>query len=292
MLRARAETHAHIRRFFAERNVLEVTTPTLEPHATNDAGVNNFPAVGGLWLRTSPEYSMKQLIADCGEDIYQLGTVFRNEDAEGAHHRREFTLLEWYRVGWDYKRLMRETNELLNLLFAPRTLGEVSYVRYADLLNSIGINAQQMSDTMLNEQCERYGFAGCTRRDDALDFLTTVVARDFDKQGLTFVCDYPPELAQMAATRTRDGELFAERFEAYIGAVELVNGCSELRDPAECRRRCEAHNEKRKQAGRTLADPTLLYDALERGLPACAGAALGVDRLLMLLLDAATVGEV
>lgn len=282
---ARAETVARIRRFFAEHEALEVSTPAIEPHAAIDAQVRSV-GVGDAYLHTSPEYAMKGLVADYRRDIFQIARVFRDES--GPRHLREFTLLEWYRVGLDYEQLMRETGELLRALPATRPLcGDIEHIPWRRLCDALGLD-MRASDAELAACCARHGFHDCDERADAWDFLATVAAREFDPRRLSFVYDYPPELAQLAVVR--DG--VAERFEVYAGELELVNGCSELTDLSECERRCAEQNKRRARNRLPAVKPERLLAAVERGLPECAGAALGLDRVLMLALGASVIDEV
>ena len=291
---ARADVTTRIRNFFDSRGALEVATPALEPHAVHDARIRSIRAGDAHFLHTSPEYAMKRLLAEHRRDIYQLARVFR-DDPEGPRHLREFTMLEWYRVGGDCESLMSETAKLLHELLSPYiSLDDDKRIAWRELFGSPKDDPARASDAELIARCESGGFVGCRTRGEALDFLTSAALRELPSRALSFVCDYPPEMAQLA--RVRDG--VAERFEAYLGDLELVNGCTELTDPAECKRRCEAQNEERAREGRDPVTPTRLYEAMEApeakgtgetgetgeagetGLPECAGAALGFDRLL------------
>ena len=281
----RAEVLASIRHFFVEHRALEIETPCIDPHAVVDRGVSSI-ALEDAWLRTSPEYAMKNLLAEQKFDIYQLGRVFR-DDVAGRFHRREFTMLEWYRVGWDEHQLMRETETLLRHIIEPyRGLGETAYIQWDDLFATLDIDIASASDEQLIAHCHKLGWHQCEQAAEALDFLTTKAVEKLSRERLTFIYRYPLELSQLAKASGRH----AARFEVFVGAMELVNGCSELTDLEECQRRCRIENKHRpRDEG---VNPELLYRALKTGLPECAGAALGVDRLLMYVLDANHIGSV
>lgn len=299
---ARAALFKQIRAFFDARQSLEVATPCLTPDTAAEAGVNTFSLNADTWLRASPEYEMKRLLARHKRDIYQLGPVFRDDPA-GRKHHREFTMLEWYRLGFDYRMLMDEVDDLLRALITlspvrPRhDLPDSStHIAWHDLLMTLGIDGRSVSDLKLAEHCKKHGWHHCDSRCSALDFLTDCAARELDARQPAFVYDYPEELAQFAVMNNG----VAERFEVYLGGMELFNGCSELTDPRLCRQRCNMENNRRIENGRkqlssaeiTTSEPTVLFEALDSGLPPCAGASLGVDRLLMYITGAGDIREV
>lgn len=287
LLRLRAEAFSAARDFFDHRNVLEVETPCLESAPASDPHIEPIVA-GGRYLRASPEFAMKRLLAAGSGDVYQLGKVFR-EDEVSTLHSPEFTMLEWYRCGWDYRRLMDEADELLHVLFdLRRRLPESEFIWCRDIFNdALALDPWRAGDGELIARARAFGFAACGSRADAFDFLMDEIARTcFDDDRLTFVAGYPPEHALLA--RVTKG--VAERFEAYFGAVELVNGYTELTDAAECRRRFASDNAVRTGAGKPVrAVSEALLDAFEQGLPDCAGASLGMDRALMCIADADSV---
>ena len=290
-LRLRAALIASIREFFAQRNVLDVETPALSSAGSTDPNLEPVTAqVRALgdrpdYLATSPEYAMKRMLAAGSGDIYQLCRVFRDGEL-GRWHQPEFTLLEWYRVGWDEVTLMAEVNDLLTSLLAthrPRT--STKHLRYheafhrhldvdpgedsgalADRLGDLGVNVPQGLD-----------------RDGLLDLaLSAVIVPRFDPDSITFVYDYPATQAALARIKTTSPPV-AARFEAFSGGLELANGYSELTDANEQRSRFEAEQEKRRKAGLPVPPvDTDLLAALAHGLPACAGVAVGVDRLVAL----------
>lgn len=306
-LRMRAKLYALIRAFFAERAVLEVDTPVLGQGASTDANIDSFdtgftgPANGGArrrFLRTSPEFWHKRLLAQGLGDCYELGKVFRNGEF-GRRHNPEFTLLEWYRVGWDMQRLMGEVEALVRaaFAFAGRSAGPSERLSYRELfMRHLATDPLTASDDELRRLAAGVWVdAGRLDRDGVLDVLMTHrIEPALPPHGMTFVHEYPASQAALARVRRDlDGEPVAERFELYVGQLELANGFNELADPDEQLGRFEADNRLRTARG---AEP-LPYDrnllaALEDGLPPCSGVALGVDRLLMAMLEAEDLREV
>ena len=300
-LRARAGQLAQVRRFFSERGVLEVTTPVLSASGGTDPHIEPFVTAwrGGvvgekrLYLQTSPEFHMKRLLAAGSGDIYQVTPAFRQGEY-GNRHNPEFSLLEWYRLGFDHHRLMDEVAELVNVLLGQSL--QVEKIAYRDLfLQRFGWDPLDVEPEVLRATAEREGLdaVGLADRDQWLDLLMSLLIEPQLGRGrLTFVYDYPASQASLA--RLKPGNLrLACRFELYHEGVELANGFHELTDPGEQRERFLADNQARKEKG--LAELPLderLLSALEQGLPDCAGVALGLDRLLMLKLGAATLSEV
>jgi lysyl-tRNA synthetase class 2 len=244
-----------------------------------------------LYLQTSPEFAMKRLLAAGSGDIYQICRVYRDEEL-GRWHQPEFTMLEWYRVGFDDDALMREVAELATATLAAAGRSappRVVRVRYADAVEAaLGVGPEASAE----ELAPRLGARGIDvpsglARDALLDLAcATLVTPAFDPQALTFLYDYPA--SQAALARLKPGvPPVAARFEAFAGGIELANGFHELTDATEQRRRFEAELERRRQAGQPTAplDEDLLA-ALAAGLPDCAGVALGFDRLVALALGA------
>lgn len=303
-LRLRARLNAAIRNFFAERDVLEVETPVLSQAGNTDPNIASFQlefsgrtdgAPRTRWLRTSPEFAMKRLLCAGVGDCYELGRVLRNGEA-GGRHNPEFTMLEWYRVGWNHVRLIDETIALvrlgLSLVGRQVTARKVTYRGlYRDLL---GIDPMLASDGELRAGLGDVGLdpAGLTR-DDWLDLLMTHrIQHQLDADVLLAVVDYPA--SQCALARVRDGfPPVAERFELYLGPLELANGYHELGDAGEQQRRFQRDLQVRQT--RNESSPPVdqhLLDALENGLPHCAGVALGVDRLLMAMVGTDRIADV
>jgi len=303
-LRRRARLNALIRQFFAERDVLEVETPIMSAAGNTEPNIEGFhtrfsghvdagPAL--RWLRTSPEYPLKRLLAAGVGDCYELGRVFRNGEA-GGRHNPEFTMLEWYRVGWDHHRLIDETIALVQaaLALVQRPPAAVRIVSYRDLfIQAVALDPFQADEAQLRAGLGDVGIApdGLTR-DDWLDLLMTHrIQAKFDTGTITVIHDWPASQAALAKIRPGTPPL-AERFELYLGPVELANGYHELSDAQEQRQRFERDLAVR--AARGAEQPPLdeaLLAALP-SLPACAGVAVGVDRLLMALLGTIRIADV
>ena len=288
----RAQFLAAIRAFFAARGVLEVDTAQLRPCGVTDPQLVSLAASGG-YLQTSPEYAMKILLSLGAGDIYQLAHVFRGEE-QGRKHRREFMLLEWYRLGYDHLRLMDEVADLVRELLPACRAWPLRRTPYAAAFRQhLGIDIDRMDDAALRALCTAHlpeSTDWQLSRDGMLDLLFThYVEPELGRDTLEFLCDYPP--SQAALARIINGS--AARFELYINGLELCNGFWELSDAHEQRARFLADNRERAQLGlpEMPLDEAFLA-ALERGLPDCAGVALGVDRLLMLACDAAHIDEV
>jgi lysyl-tRNA synthetase class 2 len=293
VLRARARMHARIRRFFAAAGVIEVETPILSHAAATDMGLTSLrtawngagKAPEPLWLHTSPEFFMKRLLASGSGPIYQICKVFRDGERGRLHHP-EFSLLEWYRPGWDHHRLMLEVADLIRRVLDAPDLA-VETVTYRDLFESrLGFDPMVAELDTLRRYARECGGAVVADldldRDGWLDLLLTHEIEDGLGRGcLTFVCDYPP--SQAALARIREGaEPVAERFEVYLEGMELANGFRELTDALEQRRRIRQDLALRESAGLAIppTDERFLA-ALEHGMPEASGVAMGLDRLLM-----------
>lgn len=287
-LKARAELLARMRAFFAARGVLEVDTPVLSAHGTVDVHIDSLRTTDGRWLHTSPEFAMKRLLAAGSGPIWQLCHVFRAGDL-GRHHNPEFLMLEWYRPGFDHHRLMDEVVELLVTLgVAPA--GTVERMTWREAwLEHAGCDpfTAEMTELVrvLSTRHDPPASARDFDRDDWLDFgMGFVVGPRLGQQAPVLVRDFPASQAALARVRPGPPPV-AERFELFWKGQELANGFHELGDAAEQRARFEADRARRVAARReTPAYDARLLEALAAGLPPCAGVALGVDRLLMLLL--------
>ena len=289
-LRRRAALARDVRAYFAAAGVLEVHTPVLMPWTSCDPVLCSFsarPAHGGEgpggYLQTSPEFALKRLLAAGVGDLYQLGPAFRAEEA-GRHHLAEFTMLEWYRLGFDHHALMNDVESLVSTLipalrFSRRAYGDLFVARY-------GINPHTVGMAVLAACARAAGLElGALQSDrtallDGL-FADLLLREQAADEGL-FVYDFPVE--QAAYARINDGPpAVAERFELIVGGLEIANGYCELTDATEQADRMQAENARRVSMGlpEVEVDPCLLA-ALVAGLPPCAGVALGFDRLVML----------
>lgn len=305
-LRLRAELLAGIRRFFEARGVLEVETPVLAAAGVTDPHLQNLlsrytgpghPHGLALYLQTSPEFAMKRLLAAGSGSIYQLGKAFRDGEA-GRRHNPEFTLLEWYRVGFDHHRLMQDVAELVTQLLRDRlALAPAERLSYREAFERhAGIDPLRADSAAFRNCALRHGLAASDLGDD-LDawrdlLLTQIVEPRLGQGRLGFLYDYPVSQAALARLSPRDPAV-AERFELYLNGIELANGFHELGDAAEQRRRFEHDNIRRRALGlpERPIDERLLA-ALEHGLPEVSGVALGVDRLVMLAAGATSLDDV
>jgi lysyl-tRNA synthetase class 2 len=289
----RARLFARIRRFFEERGVLEVETPILSVAGNTEPNIESFCTIFNghvdagsreRWLRTSSEYPLKRLLAAGIGDCYELGRVFRNGEA-GQRHNPEFTMLEWYRVGWDHLRLIDETVELVRqaLALVGREVSVLSLTYRELFLDALGVDPFTASINALRAPLVDFAIdADGLQRDDWLDLLIThCIQPTFSRDRITVIRDWPATQCALAKIRDDDPPV-AERFELYLGAYELANGYHELTDAAEQGARFERDNARRRERGqRELPVDTRLLAALGQGMPECAGVALGVERLLM-----------
>ena len=301
-LRQRAAALARARQFFADRDVLEVQTAVLGRRTVSDPNIESLrvPTDDGSvrWLQTSPEYAMKRLLAEGSGDIYQIGPVFRAGE-RSAQHNPEFTLIEWYRLGFTLDAIMREATELAAVLLTPRAIAaEPRTTSYVDAFErNVGIDPLGATHASLASVACEAGLApssvASASRDDLLDFLVaTRVGPQLGHGHLTCLHHYPASQASLARLDPHDART-ALRFELYLDGVELANGFVELGDAREQARRFAADNAVRLAGGRQAVEPDeRLLAALERGLPECAGVALGFERLLMLASGAERIGAV
>lgn len=304
VLRARASLLERLRAFFRQAGVLEVETPACSLHANTDPAIESLsaeyrgpghPEGSRLYLHTSPEFPMKRLLAADSGPIYQVCKVFRDGEL-GRLHNPEFTLLEWYRPGFDHHQLMDEVAELVCAV-AKRELPKHK-IRFGDLFaEHLGLDAHRAKATALRRVALRQKLPGVEDldlgRDGWLDLLLThCIEPKLPTDSLTFVYDYPASQAALAKVRPDDPPV-AERFELYLGGMELANGFHELSDATEQRLRF-SHDQRRRRSCGQMVPPMdeHLLAALESGLPDCAGVALGLDRLLMWLIGARQISEV
>lgn len=305
MIRLRAHLLRRLRQFFLDRGVLEVETPLLSSAANSDPHIESFASryrgVGDLdnshlYLHTSPEFAMKRLLAAGSGPIYQLCKTFRNGES-GRLHNPEFTMLEWYRPGFDHHQLMDEVDALLRYLMdGQRDLATTRRTSYRELFQrELNIDPFNASEEVLELCAERNGIEivakqmGC---DEWLDLLMShLIEPRLGINGPDFIHDYPASQASLA--RVSGDPAVAERFELYLDGVELANGFHELTDAEEQRRRFSADLDARGKTGLEQAalDERLLA-ALSSGLPDSAGVALGFDRLIMAVTGVKTIDEV
>lgn len=303
-LQLRARLNATFRAFMAERGVLEVETPLMSRAGNTDPNIASFPLVFSgrtdgaprtRWLRTSPEFPLKRLLSAGIGDCYELGRVFRDGEA-GGRHNPEFTMLEWYRLGWDHRQLAEETIALVRAALAlVGRDARVVELSFRDLYRErLGIDPMRDDvDTLRAALGDVAIDPDGLVHDDWLDLLMTHrLQATFDDDTIHVVHDWPASQCALARIRHDDPPL-AERFELYLGPLELANGYHELQDAVEQGTRFDRDRAVRE--GRGVDAPPrddALLAALDAGLPACAGVALGVDRVMMALLGTASIRDV
>lgn len=299
-LKKRARLLQQIRAFFLERSVLEVDTPTLSYAGLSEPNIESFQLTDSsnrLYLHTSPELPMKRLLAAGSGSIYQIARVFRQGES-GRNHNPEFTLLEWYRVGWGYRELMDEIVQLLTTIIGTERLTKpAEWLSYEDAFERyLQIDPLSATADELARCAEGQGIDLHADEMACNDWLDLLFAEKIQPQlgrgRISFIYDYPANQASLARLKPDNSNL-AERFELFVDGVELGNGFGELTDAKEQRARFEHDLVVRERRGAHLAplDERFLA-ALEHGLPECSGVAIGIDRLLMAVLEAGSIDEV
>jgi len=287
----------YIREFFYQRQVLEVEVPLLAAAGVSDPHIDCLTTrfnQSDYYLQSSPEYAMKRLLADGCGDIYSLAKAFRNGE-QGRRHNPEFSMLEWYRLGFDEQQLMAEVAELIAGLIDELAVVYLSYGELFQQYLEINPHTATLND-LQGLVCQHLdmGDYACPDTSTALDILISQIIEPQLPLGLVFIYDYPAEQAALARlAKNSGGQPVAKRFEAFLNGMEIANGYWELSDAAEQGRRFKHDLQRRQQQG--LAAVPLdqnLMAALEQGLPDCAGVAIGVDRLLMQLSSAGSISEV
>jgi elongation factor P--(R)-beta-lysine ligase len=296
VLAHRSSVLMHARHFFVDRGLIEVDTPMIVNSPVTDVHIHSakveFPdSDRPFFLHTSPEYAMKRLLAAGSGDIFQICHVARGLE-RGRQHNAEFTLIEWYRLGYDLDQLMYETETLVRTLMGDAAFDLTSAnISYEDaFLEELGLDPLNASMEELSAACSRAGFTEDAQRgaerDELLELLMgTVIGPKLGSQSLTFVFNYPASQAALARVNPLDPR-WALRFELYCKGMELANGFLELFDVHEQRERFEKDNEERQRRGLPAypLDERFLA-ALESGMPACAGVAVGFDRVMMLAAE-------
>lgn len=302
-LKQRAAIIAAIRGFFAERDVFEVDTPAMSQATVTDVHLHTFVtefvgpgAANGktLYLQTSPEFHMKRLLCAGSGAIYQICKSFRNEES-GRYHNPEFTMLEWYRPGFDHFELMAEMDLLLQQVLKTSPSDKMSYQQaFIDYLNidPLTANIEQLRTEAMFYELGDF-VADEQDKDTLLQLLFCfMIEPKIGQQRPVMVFDFPASQAALAQISPADPRV-AQRFEVYYQGIELANGFHELADGQEQLARFELDNLQRIKAG--LAPQPIdshLISALKSGLPDCAGVALGIDRLVMLALSKKHIAEV
>ena len=321
MLQTRARLLSKLRAFFADNDIYEVQTPVLSHAGNTDPSIETFVTQQNehsqnpsqpSFLNTSPEFAMKRLLAAGSGSIYQIAPVFRQGE-QSKKHNPEFTLLEWYRLNFDHHALMGEVNLLIRFMAKDfLTLERSHFYTYQDaMIKFAEVDPFQASNGELKAATEKAGIdvVGMddgsietshletssleSSRDSWLDLLMCqVVEKNLPLNCPVFIYDYPASQAALAKIRKGSPDV-AERFELYINGMELANGFHELSDADEqaARFKNEQLIRKERELPGVSADYQLIA-ALKHGLPDCAGVAIGLDRLLMVLTGAEHINEV
>ena len=302
---ARARMLRATREFFYQRQVLEVETPALSAAANTDPFIESFVCqeqtshqARPRYLHTSPEYAMKRLLAAGSGDIYQICKVWRSEPST-AQHNAEFTMLEYYRLGFDLPQLMQEVNKLLLELIPSLSADSVFYSYAALFLEKFSINPHTVDKEELANLVRKHvpGLVGELDKQASLDLLLThCIEPAFANDRLTFVYDYPASQSALAKTVASDANpeiSVAKRFEAYVGSLELGNGYLELTSAAANKAVLNSELAVRKaQRLPTVPVDERFLSAMNHGLPDCSGIAIGLDRVLMLETGVNSLKEV
>lgn len=287
----RAKLLAKIREFFARRNVLEVETPLLLPTTNPTPYLNNF-CCDELYLQSSPEFAMKRLLAAGSSDIYQICKAFRKEE-KGRLHNPEFTILEWYRINFNHHDLMDEIEELLIYITNSPKAKRYTYEEiYKKILK---INPYQTTLKKLRQLAEVNNLRISGLDDDPDTWLqllfTHLIEPKLNTKYPFFIYDFPASQAMLARVRKEKTKI-ASRFEVYYQGLELANGFHELKDFTEQRNRFDKDLAKRKELNLPLVPIDEKFLASLPNLPNCAGVALGIDRLLLLIAKSSSLDEI
>ncbi|MCX5852602.1 MAG: EF-P lysine aminoacylase EpmA [Deltaproteobacteria bacterium] len=286
-LRIRAKVIQAIRRFFDERGYIEVETPLRVPTLAPESHIDAVPS-DGWFLHTSPELCMKRLLAAGFDKIFQISKCFRSGEC-GRLHVPEFTLLEWYRTGADYVSLMDECEEMVTFTAEALGLGRKLDYRGVSVDFARPWERIAVSDAFLR-------YAGISAEEAILndrfdELMVTAIEPHLGCGKPSFLFDYPVALGSLARRKADDPTL-AERFELYIGGLELANAFSELTDVGEQKERFASEREHRRTRGMAAyPEPEKFLEALA-SMPEAAGIAFGIDRFVMLFTGSASIDEV
>ncbi|MCK5716969.1 MAG: EF-P lysine aminoacylase GenX [Thiomargarita sp.] len=287
-LHVRADLYANIRDFFKSRHVLEVETPILSAACVPDPMIEPIHT-DTLFLHTSPELAMKRLLAAGSGAIFQITKVFRQEES-GRWHNPEFSLLEWYRPDFSQDDLIQEVDEFLQTLLQCPPAECVTYCEVFEQYTGLHPLHSALSD--LQNYAAKFGLQDLDRDTSLNLILSHDIESHLGHQAPLVIKDFPSSQAALARKRTDNPQL-AERFEIYIKGIELANGFYELTDPIEQRQRFEQDLAKRRLLNLPLypLDERFLA-ALSAGIPDCSGVAIGLDRLLMIMMGASHINDV
>jgi lysyl-tRNA synthetase class 2 len=283
----RAKILDAIRRFFTESGYLEVETPCRIPAPAPEVHIDAEPS-GNWFLHPSPELSMKRLIAAGFPRIYQICKCFRKNE-RGRKHLPEMTLLEWYAAGMDYAAMMDQCEKLLEAV--AQALGRDNVITYQARRILLAGPWDRMTVRRAFEKYTSTPMDQAVQQDRFDEIMACDIEPNLGTAKPVFLYDYPVKFGSLAKKKSRD-PLIAERFELYVGGIELCNAFSELTDPAEQRQRFEAENQKRRSLGKNPYPMPEKFLTVLKQMPAAAGNALGVDRLVMLFADTACIDDV
>jgi lysyl-tRNA synthetase class 2 len=294
-LQQRAAMLSAIREFFAARQVMEVDTPLISTAASTDVYLDSFSVDASYYLPTSPEFFMKRLLAAGSGPIYQICKALRRGE-QGRWHNPEFTMLEWYRPGFDHHALMQEVDALLQHLLHTPPAEQFTY--QALFMRYLSVDPHSASTDGLQQQLQQHSVPlpenlDKQDKDVLLQLLMSeVIEPQLVQLPVVMVYDYPASQAMLARVRPGAPAL-AERFEVYVRGIELANGFHELSNAAEQQQRFLQDLATRKRLGYpSVPMDKKLLAALQHGLPDCAGVALGIERLLMLALGKQDITQV
>jgi lysyl-tRNA synthetase class 2 len=296
IIKKRAWLLEQVRDFMKSRNITEVDTPVLSHFAISDPYIQSLSTTHAserdvvLYLHTSPEFCMKRLLASGLGSIYQIAHVFRNEES-GKRHNTEFTMLEWYRVEFGYYQLMDEIGQLL-IKIGLEVPVKITYAE--SFRQTVNLDPHMVDTAALQTLCKQAGWdAEDADRHSLLDFVfSEIVMANFKSSKPLIVYDYPECMSALSTLKNSE-PVVSERFELFINGMEIANGFNELTDVDEQLKRFQADIQTRRNKG--LAEPPIdehFLAALESGLPVCAGVAVGIDRLLMVLSGKDDINEV
>ncbi len=303
----RAHILAQIRSFFLALDIIEVETPLFSHATVTDVHLDAFSTLynysaeshcdesTNLYAQTSPEFAMKRLLASGYGCCYQICKAFRHEQ-QGRYHNPEFTMLEWYRVGFDHFQLMDEVAELLSSVLGCQQVERISYQEL--FIREVAIDPLMTNrDELIRIISAHDKLSDWLEQEDCLDTLLQFIMAELIEPNIgdnkpCFVYNFPASQASLAKISLKDPRV-AERFECYFKGIELANGFHELTDVAQQKLRFEQDNQTRTTLGKIEQDIDQHFiSALEHGLPACAGVALGIDRLVMLALTVNKIDQV
>jgi lysyl-tRNA synthetase class 2 len=291
---------ASARAFFSSRHILEVDCPLITAKGSVDAHIDLIPVLYNgserRYLHSSPEYGMKKLLSEGLGHCYQLAHVFRDGEY-GPKHNPEFTLAEWYRLDMPFDAFIEESLAFIRLFLGDLPSFRYSYKNLFELyldINPFTATIKDLEPLLATHGIELSEALKKGGKDSLLNILLgTLIEPKLGKEELAVLVYYPPSQAALAKTTNIDGDTVACRFEIYYKGIELANGYDELADPDEQRQRLKEANCQRSALGKeALPLDEDFLKALEKGLPACCGVAIGFDRLMMLRHHAATLSEV